>query len=145
VLETDGLTRRFGDLIAVDALTLWVEAGEVFAMLGGNGSEQPTGETEAVVVPFELQDFTLYYTLRFGYPPPKVVFLAYCAWCERYSIGEIRRCLGVSSTASSGGASSSRVPSRTRPRWAPAARSRPAGTIARRATVRQRPGCARWS
>ena len=23
---------------------------------------------------------TLYYTLRFGYPPPKVAFLAYCAW-----------------------------------------------------------------
>jgi NAD+ synthase (glutamine-hydrolysing) len=40
-------------------------------------------ETEAVVGPFELQDFNLYYTLRFGYPPPKVAFLAYCAWRDR--------------------------------------------------------------
>jgi NAD+ synthase (glutamine-hydrolysing) len=44
---------------------------------------QPAQETEAVVGPFELQDFNLYYTLRFGYPPPKVAFLAYCAWHDR--------------------------------------------------------------
>ena len=31
VLETQGLTRRFGELTAVDALTISVEAGEVFA------------------------------------------------------------------------------------------------------------------
>ncbi len=40
----------------------------------------PRPETEAVIGPYELQDFTLYYTLRFGYPPPKVAFLSYCAW-----------------------------------------------------------------
>jgi NAD+ synthase (glutamine-hydrolysing) len=39
--------------------------------------------TEAVVGPLELQDFNLYYTLRFGYAPPKVAFLAYCAWRDR--------------------------------------------------------------
>jgi NAD+ synthase (glutamine-hydrolysing) len=44
---------------------------------------QPTQATEATVGPFELQDFNLYYTLRFGYPPPKVAFLAYCAWRDR--------------------------------------------------------------
>jgi ABC-2 type transport system ATP-binding protein len=38
VLETEGLTRRFGTLIAVDALTVSVEAGEVFALLGANGA-----------------------------------------------------------------------------------------------------------
>jgi NAD+ synthase (glutamine-hydrolysing) len=27
-----------------------------------------------------LPDFNLYCTLRFGYPPPKVVYLAHCAW-----------------------------------------------------------------
>ncbi|HUM16354.1 MAG TPA: NAD(+) synthase [Candidatus Nitrosotalea sp.] len=43
----------------------------------------PAQQTEAVVGPFELQDFNLYYTLRFGYPPPKVAFLAYCAWRDR--------------------------------------------------------------
>jgi NAD+ synthase (glutamine-hydrolysing) len=45
--------------------------------------EEAAQETEAVVGPFELQDFNLYYTLRFGYPPPKVAFLAYCAWRDR--------------------------------------------------------------
>ena len=43
----------------------------------------PTQETEAAIGPYELQDFNLYYTLRFGYPPPKVAFLAYCAWHDR--------------------------------------------------------------
>ena len=38
VLETEGLTRRFGTLTAVDALTVSVEAGEVFALLGANGA-----------------------------------------------------------------------------------------------------------
>ncbi len=38
VLETEGLTRRFGSLIAVDALTISVEGGEVFALLGANGA-----------------------------------------------------------------------------------------------------------
>jgi len=38
VLETDGLTRRFGDLTAVDGVTISVEVGEVFALLGANGA-----------------------------------------------------------------------------------------------------------
>ena len=38
VLEMEGLTRRFGSLTAVDALTLSIEAGEVFALLGSNGA-----------------------------------------------------------------------------------------------------------
>jgi len=50
------------------------------------GEAEPAQETEAAIGPFELQDFNLYYTLRFGYPPPKVAFLAYCAWHDR-SVG----------------------------------------------------------
>jgi ABC-2 type transport system ATP-binding protein len=38
VLETQALTRRFGQFTAVDALTISVEAGEVFALLGANGA-----------------------------------------------------------------------------------------------------------
>lgn len=38
MLETQGLTRRFGELVAVDALTISVKAGEVFALLGANGA-----------------------------------------------------------------------------------------------------------
>lgn len=36
--------------------------------------------SEEKVGPYELQDFHLYYTLRFGFPPSKVAFLALHAW-----------------------------------------------------------------
>ena len=39
--------------------------------------------TESLIGPYELQDFNLYYTVRFGFPPTKIVFLAYCAWRNR--------------------------------------------------------------
>jgi NAD+ synthase (glutamine-hydrolysing) len=42
----------------------------------------PGQQTESAIGPFELHDFYLYYTLRFGYSPPKVAFLCYCAWHE---------------------------------------------------------------
>ena len=50
-------------------------------LVPGNGADvQPAQETEAAIGPYDLQDFHLYYTLRFGYSPAKVAFLAYCAW-----------------------------------------------------------------
>ncbi len=39
--------------------------------------------TESLIGPYELQDFNLYYTLRFGFTPTKIAFLAYCAWRDR--------------------------------------------------------------
>jgi NAD+ synthase (glutamine-hydrolysing) len=50
---------------------------------GAGDGAQPTQGTEAVIGPYELQDFNLYYTLRFGYSPPKVAFRAWCAWRDR--------------------------------------------------------------
>ncbi|HYN88283.1 MAG TPA: ABC transporter ATP-binding protein [Ardenticatenaceae bacterium] len=44
IIETHNLTRRFGERTAVEALTLQVRAGEVFALLGPNGA----GKTTAV-------------------------------------------------------------------------------------------------
>ena len=41
---------------------------------------QPQQKTEDSVGPYELQDFTLYYLLRFGFTPSKIAFLAFCAW-----------------------------------------------------------------
>ena len=42
ILETKGLTRRFGDLTAVDHLDLAVAEGEVFGLLGPNGAGKTT-------------------------------------------------------------------------------------------------------
>jgi NAD+ synthase (glutamine-hydrolysing) len=47
---------------------------------GATVDSEPSQDTEAVIGPYELQDFHLYQTVRFGYPPSKVAFLAYCAW-----------------------------------------------------------------
>jgi len=67
--------------------------------------------SEKVVGPYELQDFFLYYILRFGYSPGKVAFLALHAWGDRaagswpdlipeerrneYGLSEIKHWLGV--------------------------------------------------
>jgi NAD+ synthase (glutamine-hydrolysing) len=51
--------------------------------------------SEATVGPYELQDFHLYYILRFGYSPAKVAFLAWHAWRGKYRLPEIRKWLGV--------------------------------------------------
>ena len=41
-IETDGLTKRFGSLVAVDHLSIAVERGEIFGFLGPNGSGKST-------------------------------------------------------------------------------------------------------
>ena len=42
LLELDGLTRRFGGIVAVDRVTMRVEAGEVRAVIGPNGAGKST-------------------------------------------------------------------------------------------------------
>jgi len=42
IIRTDGLTRRFGDFTAVDALSIEVAPGSIFAFLGANGSGKST-------------------------------------------------------------------------------------------------------
>ncbi|HTU94501.1 MAG TPA: NAD(+) synthase [Solirubrobacteraceae bacterium] len=71
----------------------------------------PEQHSEATVGPYELQDFFLYYVLRFGYRPSKVAYLAQHAWSDggrgewpdlipaearhAYSLEEIRHWLEV--------------------------------------------------
>ena len=50
---------------------------------GALDHEQPAQRTEEIIGPYELHDFTLYYTTRFGYLPSKIAFLAYCSWRDR--------------------------------------------------------------
>jgi NAD+ synthase (glutamine-hydrolysing) len=67
--------------------------------------------TEAKIGPYALQDFNLYYTLRFGFRPSKIAFLALMAWEDpargewppgfpadrriAYTLRDIRHWLGV--------------------------------------------------
>ena len=52
-------------------------------LVPGKSEREPGQSTEAVVGPYELQDFHLYYILRFGYLPSKVAFMAWCTWRDR--------------------------------------------------------------
>lgn len=87
-----------------------LETGISPELVPGASGAQPAQRAEDVVGPYDLQDFHLYYTLRFGYAPPKVAFLAWSAWHDRsqgawpdipegnrtqYTIGEIKHWLGV--------------------------------------------------
>jgi NAD+ synthase (glutamine-hydrolysing) len=49
-------------------------------LIPGTVNGQPAQSTEAVIGPYELQDFNTFYITRYGYLPSKVAFLAYCAW-----------------------------------------------------------------
>lgn len=51
--------------------------------------------SEAKVGPYPLQDFSLFYVLRYGFRPSKIAFLACHAWNPDYPLGEIRRWLTV--------------------------------------------------
>lgn len=42
VIQTDGLTKRFGDFTAVDHISFRVEKGEIFGFLGANGAGKTT-------------------------------------------------------------------------------------------------------
>ncbi len=41
-IKTEGLTKRYGDVLAVDALSLSVNEGEIFSLLGINGAGKTT-------------------------------------------------------------------------------------------------------
>lgn len=49
--------------------------------------------TQAMVGPYELQDFNLYWLTRYGFNPSKILFLAWSAWREKYEYAELRNWL----------------------------------------------------
>ena len=75
------------------------------------GEDEQIQSSEATVGPYSLQDFTLFYVLRYGFRPSKIAFLAWHAWSDpargdwptgfpadtqpAYSLSDIRRWLAV--------------------------------------------------
>lgn len=54
-------------------------------LVPGDLNDKPEQKTEDTLGPYELHDFYLYYTLRFGFTPSKVAFLALHAWQDKNS------------------------------------------------------------
>jgi NAD+ synthase (glutamine-hydrolysing) len=106
VAETDQLGKPTSDVLR-SILETTVSPELVPDPVAG---EQPGQRTEDIIGPYELHDFTLYYTTRFGYLPSKIAFLAYCSWRDRsqghwpdipeekrrqYGMADIKRWLSV--------------------------------------------------
>ncbi len=86
-------------------------ATEISPELVPAGEGEMPQSTEAKIGPYALQDFNLYYTLRFGFRPSKIAFLSLMAWEDpargdwppgfpadrrnAYTLKEIRHWLGV--------------------------------------------------
>jgi NAD+ synthase (glutamine-hydrolysing) len=86
-------------------------ATEITPELVPAGPGEKPQSTEATIGPYALQDFNLFYTLRYGFVPSKIAFLAHHAWGDAtagswppgfpperrhaYALKEIRHWLGV--------------------------------------------------
>jgi len=80
IVQTFELTRRFGDLTAVDAVSLQVDAGEIFGLIGPNGAGKstlikmlttllPPSSGRALVAGFDLAQRPAEVRRRIGYVP----------------------------------------------------------------------------
>jgi NAD+ synthase (glutamine-hydrolysing) len=95
----------------VSAILESILATEISPELVPVAAGETPQSTEAKIGPYALQDFNLYYTLRFGFLPSKIAFLALMAWQDSargdwppgfpadhraaYTLKEIRHWLGV--------------------------------------------------
>lgn len=95
----------------VDKTLAAVVAAEISPELVPVAEGQKPQSTEAAIGPYELQDFNLFYTLRFGLRPSKIAFMALHAWNDAtagdwppgfpadkrraYDLADIRRWLEV--------------------------------------------------
>ncbi len=71
-------TKKFPDAVleTLDAIL----ATEISPELIPAGEGETPQSTEAKIGPYALQDFTLFYTLRYGFPPSKIAFMALRTW-----------------------------------------------------------------
>ncbi|WP_293310676.1 NAD(+) synthase [Mycolicibacterium sp.] len=102
-------SRQFDDEVAV--ILQSVLDTEITPELVPTGDGEQIQSSEAKVGPYPLQDFTLYWVLRYGFRPSKIAFMASHAWSDpdrggwppgypvgkrpAYSLGEIRKWLSV--------------------------------------------------
>jgi NAD+ synthase (glutamine-hydrolysing) len=77
---------------AASKTLLDVLAGEISPELIPGDAPQ---STQAVVGPYELQDFNLYWLTRYGMAPSKILFLAWSAWREKYPYADLKHWLTV--------------------------------------------------
>jgi NAD+ synthase (glutamine-hydrolysing) len=80
VADTEGLADEARDVLMA---ILDTEISPELVPGDDTGQSGPHQRSEDFVGPYELQDFHLYYVLRFGYRPSKVAFLAHHAWGNR--------------------------------------------------------------
>jgi ABC-2 type transport system ATP-binding protein len=111
VIEARGLTKRYGRVAAVDGVDLSVNAGEVFGVLGPNGSGKTTtilmllGLTEPSggsvrVVGFDPMRQPLEVKRRVGYLPDQVGFYDFLS--ARENLAYTARLAGISKEESGG-------------------------------------------
>ena len=104
VLEAKGLTKRYGDFIAVNHLDLAIRKGEVFGLLGPNGAGKTTTilmllglteptEGEVRVLGFDPSRQPLSIKARVGYMPDQVGF--YDELSARENLTYIARLNGI--------------------------------------------------
>jgi NAD+ synthase (glutamine-hydrolysing) len=102
-------SRQFTDEVA--ATLRAILSSEISPELVPVEAGEKPQSTEAAVGPYELQDFNLFYTLRFGFRPSKIAFMALHAWKDAaagewppgfpadkrraYDLADIRRWLEV--------------------------------------------------
>ncbi|MGR6034083.1 MAG: NAD(+) synthase [Candidatus Nitrosoglobus sp.] len=74
-------TQQLG--VEISAILEEIQETKISPELIPHDNNQLAQCSEDVLGPYELQDFHLYYTLRFGYSPAKIAFLAWSAWHDQ--------------------------------------------------------------
>ncbi len=76
VADTDQFDEEVNDLLR--GIVVQEISPELVPAQEGEGPQS----TEDQIGPYELQDFNLFYVLRYGFPPSRIAFLAHHAWCD---------------------------------------------------------------
>ena len=78
-------TRQFNDSAStlLQAIVDTEISPELVPHSGDDPAASPFQSTQDKIGPYELQDFHIYYTTRYGFRPSKVAYLAHCAWADK--------------------------------------------------------------